>query len=174
MVNTLSSKLCMQEHALQQAVDAQPCILPLTEEMLEEVVAIERACYVHPWTFRNFADSLRSDYHAMALRESPKGPLMGYYVAMRGIEEVHLLNITVNPVYQKKGCAHMLLETLRLWGVSQKIPWIWLEVRENNWRAQHVYEQFGFIHVGMRKNYYPAPTPNGQREHAVLMSLRIC
>jgi [ribosomal protein S18]-alanine N-acetyltransferase len=34
-----------------------------------------------------------------------------------------------------------------------------------------VYERYGFRAVGERKNYYPAG--QGQREHAVVMSLKL-
>ena len=48
---------------------------------------------------------------------------------------------------------------------------LWLEVRASNLRAQQVYEAHGFRRVGERKNYYPAD--RGQREHAVVMSLKL-
>ena len=154
----------------QQAPDS-PCLVTLTPDMLEELLVIENACYEHPWTLGNFTDALKSGNQATALLESAQGPIMGYYIAMEGIEEAHLLNITVAPSYQKKGCARMLLEALRLWVISQRLSWIWLEVRESNFRAIHIYERFGFTIVGMRKNYYPAS--NGKRENALLMSLRV-
>ena len=150
----------------------QPCMVPLAIDLLEKVAPIEQACYSHPWTYGNFMDALNAGYHAMALLTHAKGDIMGYYVAMKGVEEAHLLNLTVAPAYQQQGCARMLLETLRLWTVSQQLTWLWLEVRQGNTRALHVYRQFGFKEVGRRKNYYP--TPDGGHEHAVLMSLRVC
>ena len=45
-------------------------------------------------------------------------------------------------------------------GVSR----LFLEVRESNERAIHVYEKAGFVKNGLRKNYYEDPV-----EHAVLM-----
>ena len=65
----------------------------------------------------------------------------------------------------------MLLDALALWSRQQNAQWIWLEVRESNARAREVYLRHGFAEVGLRKNYYP--NPNGPREHAVLMSLKL-
>ena len=88
---------------------------------------------------------------------------------MLGVEEVHLLNITVAPTYQRQGWARVLLDALALWARGRQAQWLWLEVRASNLRAQHVYETHGFRRVGERKRYYPAA--QGQREDAVVMSL---
>ena len=65
----------------------------------------------------------------------------------------------------------MLLDALALWARGKDAQWIWLEVRESNERAREVYVKHGFSEVGLRKNYYP--NPNGPRENAVLMSLKL-
>ena len=54
---------------------------------------------------------------------------------------------------------------------SRRPAWLWLEVRVSNTRALAVYEAHGYRRVGLRKNYYPAG--HGQREDAVVMSLRL-
>jgi ribosomal-protein-alanine N-acetyltransferase len=41
----------------------------------------------------------------------------------------------------------------------------------SNARAMQVYERYGYRRVGERKHYYPAA--RGQREHAVVMSLKL-
>jgi len=95
--------------------------------------------------------------------------LLGYFVAMLGVDEAHLLNITVAPAYQRQGWARVLLDALALWARGRGAQWLWLEVRASNLRAQQVYEAHGFRRVGERKRYYPAG--HGQREDAVVMSL---
>jgi ribosomal-protein-alanine N-acetyltransferase len=88
---------------------------------------------------------------------------------MQGVDEVHLLNITVAPAYQGQGWSHLMLDALALWSRGQKAQWLWLEARVGNHRALHVYTRYGFNRVGMRKDYYP--NGPGQREHAIVMSL---
>ena len=97
--------------------------------------------------------------------------LLGYFVAMQGVDEVHLLNITVAPAFQRQGLAHLLLQALVLWSRSQNAQWLWLEVRVSNTRAREIYEKFGFRRVGERKRYYPAEM--GEREDAVVMSIQL-
>jgi ribosomal-protein-alanine N-acetyltransferase len=133
------------------------------------VVAIERLAYDHPWTRGNFADSLRSGYQAQLLEAG--GVVLGYFIAMKGVDEVHLLNITVAPSKQRQGWGRVMLDALAIWARGQRAQWLWLEVRASNARAQRIYEQHGYRRVGERRSYYPAG--HGRREDAVVMSLKL-
>ena len=97
--------------------------------------------------------------------------VLGYFVAMKGVDEAHLLNITVAPAHQRQGWAMVLLQALDLWARGQGAGWLWLEVRAGNRRAIEVYEAHGFQHVGLRKAYYPAGRT--EREDALVMSLKL-
>ena len=142
---------------------------PLTEALLDGVLRIENSAYAHPWTLGNFADSLKSGYQMRALMGGDT--LIGYFVAMEGVQEVHLLNITVAPTFQGQGYGVLMLDALTLWARSRHAECLWLEVRVSNARAMQVYQRYGYVRVGERKNYYPAK--HGQREHAVVMSLKL-
>ncbi|ROZ79072.1 ribosomal protein S18-alanine N-acetyltransferase [Ramlibacter sp. WS9] len=153
--------------AVFKSVEAQ--FEPLTEARLDEIVAIERAAYGHPWTRGNFSDSLQSGYQAQLLTAG--ATVIGYFVAMKGVDEVHLLNITVAPALQGQGWGRVLLDALAVWSRGQGAQWLWLEVRVGNVRAQRIYEHHGYRRVGERKGYYPAD--GGKREDAVVMSLKL-
>lgn len=142
---------------------------PLEAMRLEQVLQIEQRAYPHPWTRGNFLDALKSGYHARVLLAGEE--LLGYYVAMQGVDEVHLLNITVSPDYQQQGWGRIMLDALAIWARGLGAQWLWLEVRVSNVRAIAIYEAHGYRRVGLRKNYYPAG--HGQREDAVVMSLRL-
>ena len=141
----------------------------MTPENLDAVMAIEQAAYSHPWSRGNFRDSLNPlfDAHCLWLGDE----LLGYFLAMHGFEEMHLLNITVAPARQGQGWAHMMLDALSLISRNVGAQTLWLEVRQSNVRALQVYERYGFVPVGLRKDYYPADRQ--QREHAVVMSLKL-
>ena len=138
----------------------------LTPQRLDVVLATEQQAYAHPWSRSHFLDCLRSGYQIQLLLVGET--LLGYFVAMLGVEEAHLLNITVAPQHQRQGWAHVMLDALAIWAKGQGAQWLWLEVRVGNLRALQVYEAQGFRRVGERKNYYPAV--DGQREGAVVMS----
>ncbi len=143
--------------------------VPMLAERLDEVVAIEQRAYAHPWNRTNFLDSLQSGNQAQLLMAGDV--LLGYFVAMPGVDEVHLLNITVAPQYQGQGWSRVMLDALTLWARGQSAQWLWLEVRVGNLRAMRVYEAHGYKRVGQRKEYYPSG--HGQREDAVVMGLRL-
>ena len=147
-----------------------PQLLPLTPEWLDRVVAVEAATYTHPWTVGNFRDALASGYHAQMLVQGDA--VLGYFIAMQVLDEVHLLNIAVAPAYQGQGCARLLLDTLNNWARLQNAQWLWLEVRESNTRARAIYERHGYQQVGARKRYYPVH--QGERETAIIMSMPLC
>jgi [ribosomal protein S18]-alanine N-acetyltransferase len=156
---------------------------PMTSADLEAVAELEKTAYTHPWSARNFSDSLASGYPAVMLLgealpgevDRPVRPdgrlLLGYLVAMLGVDEVHLLNITVAPAHQRQGWARFMLDALVHWSRAQRAQWLWLEVRQSNTRAHTLYERYGFTRVGLRRGYYPAG--QSAREDAVVMSLNL-
>ena len=139
------------------------------EADLPSVLPIERAAYSHPWTPRNLQDAMGAGNLAQLLWHGDA--LVGYFVAMPGVDEVHLLNITVAPKHQGQGIARLLLDVLALWALQLGKPWIWLEVRRSNERALAVYQRYGFAQVGLRKAYYPDTRTT--REDAIVMSLAL-
>ena len=137
---------------------------------LTEVMAAERRAYPVPWTHGNFVDSLAAGYAAEVLRGT-RAELLGYWVAMPGVDELHLLNITVAPAWQGRGLAVVMLDRLVAECHRRGLTQLWLEVRVGNERAREVYRRYGFAEVGQRRAYYPVQ--QGPREDAVLMSLTV-
>ncbi len=147
-----------------------PALVPMTLAQLDAVMAIEAAAYAFPWSRGNFIDSLAAGYPARVLVDG-RGALLGYFVAMGGVDEMHLLNITVAPAVQGRGHARVMLEALVALCRAQPARALWLEVRASNAHARALYAHLGFTQVGLRKGYYPAPF--GRREDAIVMSLAI-
>ncbi len=154
---------------LSEATRNRVTLAPMSQDDLDAVIAIEQTAYSHPWTRGNFRDSLNPLFMAQCLWLD--GELLGYFLAMHGVEEMHLLNITVAPDRQGQGWGHMMLDALSLMSRHAGAQWLWLEVRQSNLRALKVYERYGFKQVSIRKDYYPAGRL--QREHAVVMSLKL-
>jgi [ribosomal protein S18]-alanine N-acetyltransferase len=171
-MNALISKP-EDSHDPQDAQDQQAQFEPMLEARLDAVLRVELTAYPHPWSRGNFSDSIRAGYYAQLLTSGqPDHRLLGYFVAMQGAGEVHLLNLTVAPEFQGQGWAILMLDALALWARGQRADWLWLEVRQSNERAKAVYERYGFNRVATRPNYYPAGTLDAPaRETAVVMSL---
>jgi [ribosomal protein S18]-alanine N-acetyltransferase len=156
---------------------------PMSEGDLDAVHDTEKQAYAHPWSRKHFADSLAAGYPAVMLlgearpEDSQRLPvadervLLAYLVAMVGVDEVHLLNLTVAPAHQGQGWGRLMLDALCLWSRGQSAQWLWLEVRAGNAGARRLYERYGFRPVGVRRAYYPAE--HQRREDAVVMSLHL-
>jgi len=144
---------------------------PMTLAALDEVVAIEQAAYAFPWSRGNFIDSLAAGYEAELRRDAAAGGLLGYWVAMPGVGELHLLNLTVVPAQQRRGLGHALLDRVMQRARELQLASLWLEVRPSNERACGLYLRRGFTLAGRRRGYYPGP--GSTREDALVMHLGI-
>ncbi len=162
-----------------------------TADDVDAIWQLEQAAYPLPWSRASLADVVAhqgsncGEYVVQLLweqtQEQTAAPtaasqppiahkaLQGYFVAMLGFEEMHLLNLAVHPNFQGRGCGLLLLQHLQNWARWCGARTLWLEVRQSNLRAHALYRRFGFTDVALRQNYYP--TPSGGREHAVVMQL---
>ena len=143
---------------------------PMTVASLDGIIELENAVYPFPWTRGNFVDSLVAGYTAWTLNHVD-GDLVGYCIAMSGVGEMHLLNITIASAARRRGHARRIVTELVRVCRSRRESRLWLEVRESNGEAREVYRRLGFAAVGRRKGYYPAP--EGRREDAIVMSLDV-
>jgi len=150
--------------------DPHPMLVPMTVSDVDAVVAVEVAAYAFPWTRGNFIDSLAAGYVARVLSNA-RTRIAGYFIAMEGVDEMHLLNLTVAPSEQGRGHAHRMLDELVALCRERSAQQLWLEVRESNARARSLYLRYGFKHIGARPGYYPAA--QGRREDAAVMSLDV-
>jgi ribosomal-protein-alanine N-acetyltransferase len=142
---------------------------PMVMRDVEAVAAIEATAYSHPWTRGNFIDSLAAGYLAEVLVSHDAG-IVGYFVAMPGVDELHLLNVTVAPAWQGLGHGQHLLQVVQDLARQRGLASLWLEVRQSNTRARALYGRIGFVESGLRRAYYPAL---GGREDAVVMSMTV-
>jgi [ribosomal protein S18]-alanine N-acetyltransferase len=145
-------------------------VVPMTTARVDVVAAIEASAYAFPWSRGNFVDSLAAGYLAEVML-GPAGEVIAYQVAMQGVDEVHLLNLTVAPTHWGQGLGRHLLDRLAHHARRAAAAAVWLEVRQSNTRARRIYERYGFVQVGVRRGYYPGP--QGSREDAVVMSLHL-
>lgn len=155
-------------------MSARPCatvplLLPMTAADVDAVMLIESALYDFPWARGNFIDSLHAGHLASVLRDGTSAPLLGYMVAMGGLDEMHLLNLSVAAAAQGQGHARRMLDTLCRQSVLRGARQLWLEVRPSNLRALALYERYGFVRTGLRRGYYP--DHGRRREDAIVMSL---
>lgn len=133
---------------------------------LSAVLAIENHVYPYPWTEGIFSDCLRAGNCCWAVWES--GQLVAYAVMSVATGESHLLNVSVDPGYQRRGYGRALVAHLQCLAVRHHAEVMFLEVRPSNLAAVTLYQAIGFVEVGLRRGYYPAPDG---REDALVMAM---
>ncbi|KJY90858.1 ribosomal-protein-alanine N-acetyltransferase [Pseudoalteromonas piscicida] len=133
---------------------------------LNEIMQVEQACHAFPWSEKTMQSCLHGRYFNTTIVDG--NTLVGFYVAERAGPDLTLMDICIRPNYQGKGCAKPLMEDLLAQAESLQAENIFLEVRASNTAAIALYHRYGFVEMGLRKNYYPS---THGREDAMLMAL---
>ncbi len=105
------------------------------------------------WTKKQFLDELVCSF-SIFLTALINGNTAGYIAAWRVADELQINSIAVKSEYRELGIGRKLIdEAIRLYSISgpEKIV---LEVSKNNITALKFYEKYGFIKIGVRKNFY--------------------
>ena len=109
-----------------------------------------------------------SDENTVFLSACHNGEAVGYiesHFCLYGeCGEGEIIDIAVLPEYRRHGIAEALLKNVIENFTLKNITEIFLEVRESNEPAKALYEKYGFLSYGRRKNYYSNP-----REDCILM-----
>jgi [ribosomal protein S18]-alanine N-acetyltransferase len=125
---------------------------------LPEVTALERACYSDPWPPSAFTSLPGNDRVFFVLaRDASNARLAGFGIAWFVMDEGELANLAVAPDSRGKGIGTALLEAVTSDALGRGTSQLYLEVRESNSAARHMYEAAGFQEVGRRKGYYRQP-----------------
>ena len=139
-------------------------IIPMTEEHIDGVVALEEATFSIPWTRADFEREVKENSMAIYYVAVMDGKIIGYAGMWHVITEGHITNVGVLEEVRGKGVGSMLMEKLIEIAVEKKMFGITLEVRMGNTPAQALYHKYGFKAEGIRKNYYP-----DTKEDAIIM-----
>ena len=139
-------------------------IRKMTNDDIREVWEIEKMSFSMPWSENGFKDALSMEDNILLVAEEA-GRIKGYACTYVSFDEGELTYIAVLPEVRNTGIAKSLLNTLKEEALKKGVSHIVLEVRVSNESARHVYKQFGFDELGIRKNFYEQPV-----EDAMIMS----
>ena len=141
---------------------------------INEIESIEQRAYPFPWTRKVLLDEIEGEafsyvYVARLVSESGQpGKIIGYHFFWRVSDEIHILNIAVDPEYQGYGLGTHLMRFALNFGKERGATCALLEVRVSNVPAQQLYAKLGFRRIGLRKRYY-----SDNKEDAYVMKLQI-
>ena len=118
-----------------------------------KIYEIDQDYIYERYTLDMISSSLSNDNNLNLILEVDNEAI-GYLSAGIVLEDCELFKIVVKKDYQKMGYGKKLIEELKKYSVENDIKSIFLEVREDNFKAKNLYENYGFQKISERKGYY--------------------
>lgn len=138
-------------------------IIKMQEEHIEDILKVENECFSDPWSEKMFKEEISGKFAHYYVAE--EGGQAVAYMGMWALSgEGHITNVAVGKDHRRKGIAKALIEHFIKIAQKEELEFMTLEVRDSNAPAIALYEQFGFLKVGVRKKYYE------NKEDAILMT----
>jgi ribosomal-protein-alanine N-acetyltransferase len=138
----------------------------LTTKDLPQMLLIEESAHLSPWTEDVFQRCFDMGYHAWGMEFADN--LIGFVVFSIQVGECHILNLCIHAQYQGRGYGKQLLMHSLEKAKQRKAGIAFLEVRRSNSKAITLYQNAGFVEIGVRKGYYPA---SEGREDAIMFAM---
>lgn len=138
----------------------------IRHEDLDQIMAIERTSFPTPWPRQFFDSELKSSYSFKRVSKIDN-TIVGYIIAWKIYDEVHILNVAVHPQYRRMGIGTDLIRDCISYFLTKGVNSTLLEVRKTNLSAQRLYEKLGFQAIGLRRGYY-----RDTGEDAIVMQLK--
>lgn len=129
-------------------------VVPMRRRHLRSVLRIEARVYPRPWSLSLFLSELALRTSRYYLVARVDGVVVGYAGLMFTGDDAHVTTIAVDPSWHRAKVATRLLLALAREAMARGARNLTLEVRVSNVAAQKLYEAFGFLPAGVRKNYY--------------------
>ena len=136
---------------------------------LDQVMEIESYSFPTPWPRHIYEHDLTQNASSrffVALDGGKDGPVVGYIGNWFVADECHVGSIATQREARGRGVAEALLVHTARAGLVERVTYIVLEVRVNNFAAINLYKKLGFNQVGVRRGYY-----RDTGEDALLMAM---
>ncbi len=135
---------------------------------IDELSLLEKRVFVKPWSKEDLRFDIQSNPFAHYFCIRKHHHMIAYIGCWIKENSVEIVNLGVDPNWQKKGYAKQIIEEVMSLMQQGNINVWTLEVRKSNYRAISLYKHFGFKEVACRKNYY-----QDTGEDAYLMLLEV-
>jgi [ribosomal protein S18]-alanine N-acetyltransferase len=139
--------------------------VPLSKELIDEILVIESSTHSAPWSRKSFENELEHKY-GVFLIALIEGKVIGYGGTWVLVDEAHVTNVVVSPEFRGQGIGRKLMNEMLVKAREKGAVCATLELRKSNEVALKLYESMGFIQATVRKAYYP-----DNQEDAIVMML---
>jgi ribosomal-protein-alanine N-acetyltransferase len=134
---------------------------------MAEVLAIENACFAHPWSEEDFLCCLRQR-NCIGMVAERDHQIVGFMIYELHKSKLRVLNFATSPATHRQGIGSQMIRRLIDKLSQQRRVEICLEVRETNLDAQYFFRKLGFRAVCVLRSHY-----DDTYEDAYLMQYRL-
>lgn len=129
-------------------------IRPLKPQDLDALTQLEKDSFPQPWSRESFKRELEANFIARYFGVFFQQRLIAYIGYWLVMDEGHIANIAVHPLFRGQGVGEYLLRYAMGACRLEEALKMTLEVRKSNAAARNLYEKLGFINCGERPDYY--------------------
>ena len=124
-----------------------------TPEFAENLAKLEKTVFTSAWDIDTINNKINIGEFLYWIYEQDN-KIVGYLAIQKTLNDLHILGIGVLENYRNQSIAKKLTKELISYFEISQFHKILLEVRQSNEVAINLYQSFGFIQYGVRKNYY--------------------
>ena len=143
---------------------ADVIIRQATVDDVDDIYEIERLCFSEPWSRDSIIYVMTENPRAFYIVAELDEKVVGYAGLWWIGDEGHITNVAVRPGYRHRHIGNGIIQVMIDFTVQEGIMHHTLEVRRSNLPAISLYEKFGFVVEGVRKEYYA-----NNKEDALIM-----
>lgn len=136
----------------------------MTMQDIAAVTELERMSFSTPWPRDAFVNELTRNPNARYVVVLHQNQVIGYCGMWIVLDEAHITNIAVHPLYRGKKVGARLMQKMMAVAMMFGARSMTLEVRPSNTSARAMYTKLGFVEHGIRKRYY-----SDNNEDAIIM-----
>lgn len=139
-------------------------IIPLELKHIEDILEVDTLCFSIPWSRESFISEVLQNKFARYVVAVQEDKIIGYAGMWLIAEEGQITNIATHPEFRGKRVASSMFEALLAICIKENVSSMTLEVRSSNLPALNLYNKYGFVQEGLRKQYYA-----DNKEDAIIM-----
>ncbi|MCR4399515.1 MAG: ribosomal protein S18-alanine N-acetyltransferase [Syntrophomonadaceae bacterium] len=136
-----------------KSAPARVRIRSMRREDLDAVMTIEDASFPTPWSRQSYEGELDNPMAHYVTAEC-EGMVVGYGGVWFIVDEGHITNVAVHPMWRGRRIGEKLLRALEAIVQARGGKRITLEVRPSNVAALRLYRRLHYLPLGLRRGYY--------------------
>lgn len=140
---------------------------PARTEDIPAVARLEAQAFPDPWPAHLYLQEVGQPLRFQRVICDGDGAMVAYLFACWQVDELHILKVATNPLFEGRGLATSLLDDALREAQRCRARGIILEVRPSNRRAYALYRRLGYVVIARRPRYY------SDGEDAIVMFLSL-